>query len=130
MTDDQWLWAKKQDENGFFKWLPLTAHLRDTRQVAGLLWEHWLNDGVRQTITRSLDEPDEERARTLVCFLGAVHDIGKATPAFQTQKGYANSPDLDQRLLERLERAGFGVLGGASLASCREIGRASCRERV
>ena len=52
MTDDQWLWAKKQDENGFFKWLPLTAHLRDTRQVAGLLWEHWLNDGVRQTITR------------------------------------------------------------------------------
>ena len=102
------------------KWLPLTAHLRDTGQVAGLLWEHWLNDGVRQTVTRSLDEPDEERARTLVCFLGAVHDIGKATPAFQTQKGYANSPDLDRHLLERLERAGFGVLSGASLASPKE----------
>lgn len=120
MTDNQWLWAKKQDENGFLKWLPLTVHLRDTRQVAGLLWEHWLNDGVRQTVTRSLDEPDEERARTLVCFLGAVHDIGKATPAFQTQKGYANSPDLDRHLLERLERAGFGVLSGASLASPKE----------
>ena len=78
------------------------------------------NDGVRQTVTRSLDEPDEERARTLVCFLGAVHDIGKATPAFQTQKGYANSPDLDRHLLERLEWAGFGVLSGASLASLKE----------
>lgn len=117
MTDDQWLWAKKQDENGFFKWLPLTAHLRDTRQVAGLLWEHWFNDGVRQTITRSLDVPDEERARALVCFLGAVHDIGKATPAFQTQKGHGHSQDLEQRLLERLERVGFGVLSEPLLES-------------
>ena len=44
------LWAKKQDENGFFKWLPLTAHLRDTRQVAGLLWEHWLSEGQKKAV--------------------------------------------------------------------------------
>ena len=74
MTDDQWLWAKKQDENGFFKWLPLTAHLRDTRQVAGLLWEHWLNDGVRQTITRSLNEPDED--------FDVILSSGKRYPVF------------------------------------------------
>lgn len=110
MTDDQWLWAKKQDKEGAFYWLPLPVHLRDTMQVAGLLWDHWLSGGVRRQISRSLDEPDEERARALVCFLGAAHDIGKATPAFQTQQGYANAEDLDQRLLERLERAGFGVL--------------------
>jgi CRISPR-associated endonuclease/helicase Cas3 len=120
MTDDQWLWAKKQDKEGAFYWLPLPVHLRDTMQVAGLLWDHWLSGGVRRQISRSLDEPDEERARALVCFLGAVHDIGKATPAFQTQQGYANSPDLDSALLERLERAGFGVLSAPPPSSPRE----------
>lgn len=120
MKDEQRLWAKKQDRDGAFCWLPLPVHLRDTMQVAGLLWEHWLSDGVRAQIIRSLDEPDEEGARALVCFLGAVHDIGKATPAFQRQPGYANSEDLDQRLLERLERAGFGVLSTPPPSSPRE----------
>ncbi len=120
MKDEQRLWAKKQDRDGVFCWLPLPVHLRDTMQVAGLLWEHWLSDGVRAQIIRSLDEPDEEGARALVCFLGAVHDIGKATPAFQRQPGYANSEDLDQRLLERLERAGFGVLSTPPPSSPRE----------
>lgn len=120
MKDEQRLWAKKQDRDGVFCWLPLPMHLRDTMQVAGLLWEHWLSDGVRAQIIRSLDEPDEEGARALVCFLGAVHDIGKATPAFQRQPGYANSEDLDQRLLERLERAGFGVLSTPPPSSPRE----------
>lgn len=110
MTDDQWLWAKKQDKDGALSWLPLTVHLRDTMQVAGLLWDQWLNGGVRRQISRALDVPDEERARALVCFLGAVHDIGKATPAFQTQKGYGHSQDLGDVLCEKLERAGFGVL--------------------
>jgi CRISPR-associated endonuclease/helicase Cas3 len=120
MKDEQRLWAKKQDRDGVFCWLPLPVHLRDTMQVAGLLWEHWLSDGVRAQIIRSLDEPDEEGARALVCFLGAVHDIGKATPAFQRQPGYANSEDLDQRLLERLERSGFGVLSTPPPSSPRE----------
>ena len=35
------------------------------------------------------------------------HDIGKATPAFCTKKGLANTPDLDSVLLEKLEGIGF-----------------------
>ena len=52
-------------------------------------------------------------ARRLACFLAGIHDFGKCTPAFQTQKGYQNSQDLDIALLNRLEQA--GLIGISSL---------------
>ena len=41
------LWAKKKEKDGIFYWLSLKRHLEDTREVMGLLWEHWLSEGQR-----------------------------------------------------------------------------------
>lgn len=101
------LWAKKDDKDGNLCWLPLMTHLDDTMRVARWLWMNWISDGQRAFCIRSIDPSNEETAVNLAGFLGAVHDIGKATPVFQTQKGYCNSLDLDRILLEKLERAGF-----------------------
>lgn len=80
------LWAKKDDKDGNLCWLPLMTHLDDTMRVARWLWMNWLSDGQRAFCIRSIDPSNEETAVNLAGFLGAVHDIGKATPVFQTQK--------------------------------------------
>ena len=100
------LWAKKKEKDGIFYWLSLKRHLEDTREVMGLLWEHWLSEGQRAYITKSM-KVEEDEAKFLVMFIGAIHDIGKATPAFQIQRGFQNSEDLDLLLMEKLEREGF-----------------------
>ena len=112
-------WAKKTEENSRLLWLPLTQHLEDTKNIAGLLWEHWLSEGQKVLIENSINAKAniENQGKRLAQFLGAIHDIGKATPAFQTQKGYANSVDLDVQLLEKLERAGFSGISSLQLAS-------------
>ena len=46
-------WAKKKDYKGKFEWLSLAQHLEDTRQIACLLWTHWLSKGQRQCIIAS-----------------------------------------------------------------------------
>ena len=101
------LWAKKDEISGRFMWLPLSVHLADTMHVMQWLWHNWLSQNQRSFCINSLSQPDEETAIRLAAFLGAVHDIGKATPAFQIQPGCRNSHDLDAGLLEKLERAGF-----------------------
>jgi len=110
-------WAKKQDYAGKFQWLSLAQHLEDTRQIAHLLWTHWLSEGQRLCIVASLNQPDEEVAANMVGFLGAIHDIGKATPVFQIKPGFANSPDLDAMLIEMLEDEGFSDLRSVRLAN-------------
>lgn len=115
-------WAKKKEENEQLLWLPLTQHLKDTSDIAGLLWEHWLGEGQKKLIMDSLetDHETDNLGKRTIQFLAAVHDIGKATPAFQTQKGYSNSEDLDLRLLEKLERSGFEGISSLQLASPRK----------
>ncbi|MFI9582248.1 CRISPR-associated helicase Cas3' [Streptomyces sp. NPDC052236] len=76
------VWAKHdRDSDG---WLPLWRHMEDSAAVAGLLWDNWLPASVRNLIAEPLPgaAPD---ARRLVVWLAAVHDIGKATPAFACQ---------------------------------------------
>lgn len=43
-------------------------------------------------------------------FLGAVHDIGKATPIFQVKAARPNDADLDTLVLDNLKQAGFTKL--------------------
>ena len=100
------LWAKKKEKDGIFYWLSLKRHLEDTKEIMGLLWEHWLSEGQRAYITKSM-KVEEDEAKSMAMFIGAIHDIGKATPAFQIQRGFQNSEDLDLLLMEKLEREGF-----------------------
>jgi len=44
--------------------------------------------------------------RDLFIFLAYAHDIGKASPIFQTSKGY-NSPVADGKVLKDLQNAGY-----------------------
>ena len=111
------LWAKKEEKASRFYWLPLEVHLEDTMNVSRWLWNNWLSDSQREFCTKSINPSDDETASNLAAFLGAVHDIGKATPAFQIQKGYRNSTDLDAVLLEKLELAGFLGISSLTLAN-------------
>ena len=116
-------WAKKKDYKGKFEWLSLAQHLEDTRQIACLLWTHWLSKGQRQCIIASLSLPsenmtiDEDITVNLVGLLGALHDLGKATPVFQIKAGFTNSPDLDSMLIGKLESTGFTDLHLLRLAN-------------
>lgn len=111
------LWAKKQELNGNFEWMPLYVHLSDTQNVSDLLWEHWLSDSQKKLIIDSISDANEDRAKSLVKFLGACHDIGKATPAFQIKRGFSNSDDLDMILKEKLEESGFYGITSTHLSS-------------
>ncbi|MGW6793633.1 CRISPR-associated endonuclease Cas3'' [Streptomyces chartreusis] len=65
-------------------WLPLWRHMEDSAWVAGQLWDGWLPGSVRGLITDALPSGEAD-GRQLVVWLAAVHDIGKATPAFACQ---------------------------------------------
>lgn len=105
------LWAKKnRDKNGKPMWLPLEVHLNDTMEVCGLLYEHWLSPGVKDFLKKSLESDAADKTtllKNLCKFLGAVHDIGKATPIFQTKKSKCGDRELDEIIETKLKQAGF-----------------------
>lgn len=119
MKEINWkfLWAKKQSKNGTLKWLSLYQHLIDTWYVCGFLWDLWLSQGQKNYICKNCGDISENEVKRLIQFIGFVHDIGKATPAFQTQKGFGNSEDLDKELLEKLENNGFQGISQLSIAN-------------
>lgn len=119
-------WAKKDEKDGMYLWLSLGQHLEDTRNICGLLWEHWLCDAQRDIVMNAivLKTPDalcsEENlyylAKSLAQFAASVHDIGKACPAFQAKRSFYVQEDLNNLLLERLEFAGFKGISAVELA--------------
>lgn len=113
------LWAKKnRNASGICEWLPLSVHLNDTMEVCRLIWEHWLSAGVKEFMINSIKtngevsnfDDREKPARSLCKFLGAVHDIGKATPYFQLKRYFRRDEELDGQILENLKSAGFKEL--------------------
>ncbi|NLB39731.1 MAG: CRISPR-associated endonuclease Cas3'', partial [Clostridiales bacterium] len=107
----QSLWSKKA-RDGSLSWLPLTLHALDCAQVAHRLWHHWLPRNVQMLVAQGLDLPENssllgtdplEIAEQTFVFLTAVHDLGKATPAFQTKRAsFHASSLLDEALLDDL----------------------------
>ncbi|WP_073997634.1 CRISPR-associated helicase/endonuclease Cas3 [Anaerococcus urinomassiliensis] len=120
MTINKNFWAKKQDNNGSFEWLPLYIHLIDTKNVVAFLYDHWLSESQRRLINKSISNDDEDMGKKLAMFVAACHDLGKATPAFQLKKGYANSSDLDSVLIEKLANDGFDGIFDSKLASANK----------
>ena len=72
------LFAGKTDPASSAYWLPLWMHLRDTAGIMVYLVQRWLPESVRQHI-----ELDEDLLTQTACFLGWVHDLGKASTNFQ-----------------------------------------------
>ncbi|MHC1787385.1 MAG: CRISPR-associated helicase Cas3' [Christensenellales bacterium] len=96
------LWAKKA-KDGRLCWLPLLIHLADSAQVARLLWRDWVPEGVKGAISGGLTASPaaggtsldtEDLAQQLFIFLAAAHDLGKATPVFQSKLAGGYLPNL------------------------------------
>ena len=101
----QSFWAKKAKDGSLF-WLPLFAHLADTAAVMQKLWDHWLPEGTRRVIADGSGGAD--RAAQLALFLAAVHDLGKATPAFQSKSSrYGGPNELDRCIAEQSRATGL-----------------------
>jgi CRISPR-associated endonuclease/helicase Cas3 len=80
------------------EWLPLHQHLDDAGGVAALLFDQWVPVPVMRTIAAEVG--GVEAARDLLVWLAAVHDVGKASPAFAVQV---------KRLRDRMIDYGFRV---------------------
>lgn len=78
----------------------LVGHLRDTAAVGELLWDRFLAPKVHRQLN---DAAGGARGRDLLVALCALHDVGKATPAFQIKLG-GDSP-----VLEQLRRRGLAL---------------------
>lgn len=83
-------------------WLPLSQHLTDSGAAAGLLWDDWLSPGLRDLIAAPFG--GLSHGRGVARFLAAVHDVGKATPAFAVQARRSNA-----YLLDRMAASGLRV---------------------
>nr|AHZ55799.1 Cas3 protein I-E [Salinispora tropica] len=86
---------------------PLLWHLIDTAAVVGALWDRYLAPNQRRVIVERL-ATDETHARALIMFWAGLHDVGKATPAFQKKSEVAFSALRDSGSYE--EAAGDGSL--------------------
>ena len=76
------LWGKTNRQDNSF-WLQLFVHLSDSAAVAERLWLEWVPSGTKEIIIRDIGDP--ELARKASMFITGVHDIGKATPVFQSK---------------------------------------------
>lgn len=91
-----YLWAKYDRRTG--RYHLLIYHLLDVAAVAWVMWAQVVSSSQRQWVAETLGL-DEDRAGRLLAFWTGVHDIGKATPAFQKK-----APSL----YEELEAIGMG----------------------
>ncbi|MFC9595700.1 CRISPR-associated helicase Cas3' [Streptomyces sp. NPDC056944] len=78
----------------------------DSAAVAGMLWDEWIPAQVRRLIGEVLPGGEAD-GRRLVMWLAAVHDIGKATPAFACQV----EPLADRMRDVGLEMRSYGQMG-------------------
>lgn len=86
------LWGKS-DADGVPN--ALVQHLLDTAAVGEIIWDRYLAPGVRSR----LDECWGGSGRALFALICGLHDVGKASPAFQAK---------DEALAARVRAAGLG----------------------
>ncbi|MBQ8093834.1 MAG: CRISPR-associated helicase Cas3' [Clostridia bacterium] len=95
----KWI-AGKTDRDERTKWLPLWMHLKDTAAVMENLLNAYIPEG---TLIYLAGGHTKEALRKLCIFLGAAHDIGKATAVFQNFL----YPGLPQDWRAKAEQTGF-----------------------
>ncbi|MHB0858470.1 MAG: CRISPR-associated helicase Cas3' [Anaerolineae bacterium] len=83
MEDLLWrLWGKTMGPKDAKVTHPLLCHMVDVAAVVGAMWDSCLGGGMRKHVCQALGCDDENARRTLM-FWAALHDLGKASPAFQ-----------------------------------------------
>lgn len=82
------IWAKSvyRGDPDDHRYLRLWQHLRDTAAVTRRVWEEFLPESIKNELITELG--GEQAALGLVLFLAMIHDVGKASPAFETQCDY------------------------------------------
>lgn len=68
----------------------LLRHLTDTARAARELWDRWLAPHPKRLIAAAFDG-NEDEARAYAVYVAGIHDIGKATPAFQGDERFASA---------------------------------------
>lgn len=91
------LWAKKPQNNDEpSEIISLQEHLEQTTIVAEMLWETWLPPLLKSKIDKKV-----------FMFLAYAHDIGKASPVFQTDERNSLTPQTNEYIRTKLIKAGF-----------------------
>jgi len=76
------LWAKTDRDRSTGATHPLICHLIDVASVAQVLWCTVLADGVRSQVADALGLGVDSAGAAIAFWIG-LHDLGKASPAFQ-----------------------------------------------
>jgi CRISPR-associated endonuclease/helicase Cas3 len=107
------VWAKTDRDGSGHQ--SLVRHLEDAAAVAGVLWDTWLSESVRSTMSEGLPDGKED-GRTLLTWVAGLHDIGKATPGFAVKAMWAPG---NEGLVSRMTDHGLAcppaVRGGPGL---------------
>lgn len=87
------LWAKirkslQSSEEPYFH--PLLFHLMDVAAVTECLWQFVMQRGLRKEISANLGLKEEQAGKWLAFWAG-LHDLGKASPAFQGKSALART---------------------------------------
>lgn len=94
----------------------LLQHLLDAGAVGELIWDHFLASATK---TR-LNDISSGHGRSLLVLLCAIHDVGKATPAFQSKDAVlgrrVSESGLVLQKLSRSDRNWHHTLAGAVIA--------------
>lgn len=84
------LWAKlPKKEASARTFHPLICHMLDVAVVAREMWRSLLPEAARRRVIESLQLPERE-AEAWITYIAALHDLGKASPAFQLRKEAKN----------------------------------------
>lgn len=91
------LWGKTLC-NSADAWLPLYVHLSDTAATAELVWQRWVPASTKRVIAGAIIQAGGAEsestalhlAKRLFLACAALHDVGKATPAFQLKTRFSN----------------------------------------
>src|SRR5919199_1734021 len=83
---DPWiLWAKWQSSRTPPSYHPLLCHMLDVATVTQLLWDEVVSPALRTQWATALGL-DQAATGRWIAFWAGLHDIGKASPAFQFKR--------------------------------------------
>ena len=108
------LWAKQDRHAGCYH--PLIYHLLDVAAVAVCIWDVALSPA-QKTHLKALLDSDEASTQQQLALLAGLHDIGKATPAFQHLHDTRHGSQSAAIVTSWLEGKGFDRQRASPLAS-------------